>query len=139
MIFQNNFKKDNFNLISFKSSDLFNINLYKNTYKYLSSYLGKKYNINNKESINFKTYNKKFIKIRSVGLFSEKFHLNWLKRKLDDEFIISFDDPYPDYLIYNVFNDADLNPNFTNAVRIAIYTENVMPDLNYADYHSPCY
>ena len=58
-----------------------------------------------------------------------------LRNKLDDdEFILSIDDPNPDYLIYNSFNEQDKNPKYANAIRIAFFTENIFPDLNYADY-----
>ncbi len=53
---------------------------------------------------------------------------------MNDEFILSISEPNPDYLIYNCFNGEDINPKYTKAVRIAMYTENVFPDLNYADY-----
>ena len=74
------------------------------------------------------------IKVRSTGLFNKSNHFNWLKSKLDNEFIVVYDDLNPDYLIYNVFDHEDLNPKYNNAIRIAIYTENIMPDINYADY-----
>jgi hypothetical protein len=74
------------------------------------------------------------IKIKSTGLFNKLFHLKWLKSKLDDEFLLNFDDPNPDYLIYNVFNNEDIKSTYKNAIKIAIYTENVMPDINHADY-----
>ena len=63
-------------------------------------------------------------------------HYNRLKNKLDDDFIIIFDAPNPDYLIYNVYTDEDIHPNYSNSntIRIANYLENAMPDLNYADY-----
>ena len=84
---------------------------------------------------NIKTSRKKIIKIKSVGLFSLQNHIKWLINKLgNDEFILSINDPNPDYLIYNSFSDEDINPNYTNAIRIAIFTENIFPDLNYADY-----
>ena len=50
---------------------------------------------------------------------------------MGDEFEIIIDRENPDYLIYNVFGDNDINISFQNCIRIAIYTENVMPDLNY--------
>ena len=64
---------------------------------------------------------------------------NWIKSKLDDEFIIEFDSPDPDYLIFNVHNlykdiNEDINPKYQNSIKIAIYTENIMTDMNYADY-----
>ena len=79
------------------------------------------------------------IKIKSVGHFNNTFLYNRLKKKLDNEFIIKFDDPNPDYLIYSVYNNEDINPNYTksNPIRIADYhLENIFPDLNYADYKS---
>ena len=54
-----------------------------------------------------------------------------MKNKLDDEFILKDN---PDYLIYNVFTNEDIYSKYTNSIKIAIYTENVMPDLNLADY-----
>ena len=74
------------------------------------------------------------MKIKSIGLFDKRVHLKWLKNKLDDEFIIQFDDNNPDYLIYNVFTNEDTNVKYQNAIKIAIYTENVIPDINNADY-----
>ena len=115
--------------IIIQSTNLFNINLFKNTYKYISNYLANKYHINNKEVRNIKTSTKKLIKIKSVGLFNPKNHIKWLRNKLDDEFVLSIDDPNPDYLIYNSFNEQDINPKYSNAIRIAIFTENIIPDL----------
>ena len=74
------------------------------------------------------------IKLKSTGLFNKTTHFRWLRNKLNDEFIIIFDDPSPDYLIYNVFNNEDMNEKYKNIIKIAIFTENVMPDINYADY-----
>ena len=76
------------------------------------------------------------IRIQIVGQFNNTFIYNRLKRKLDDEFILKLDDPNPDYLLYNVYTDEDIHPNYTksNPIRIANYLENVFPDLNYADY-----
>ena len=53
---------------------------------------------------------------------------------MEKEFILKFDEDNPDYLIYNVFPIKDRKYNDTNAIKIAIYTENLMPDLNSADY-----
>ena len=77
---------------------------------------------------------KKEIKIKSIGLDNRAYHVKWLKSKLDEEFILKFVDENPDYLIYNVFTDEYSEPKFKKAIKIAIYTENVMPDLNLADY-----
>jgi hypothetical protein len=61
-------------------------------------------------------------------------HESWLKNKLDNEFRLNLNHPNPDYLIYNVFNDEFKNPKYQNAIKIAIYTENKIPDINKADY-----
>ena len=57
-----------------------------------------------------------------------------MKSKLGDEFILEFVEDNPDYLIYNVFTNEDISHKYNNSIKIAIYTENVMPDLNLADY-----
>ena len=90
-----------------------------------------KFYINNFVSSEINIY-KKEIKIQTIGVFT--YQLNWLKSKLDDEFIIKFDEKNPDYLIYNVFTKEDINKKYRNSIKIAIYTENEMPDLNLADY-----
>ena len=118
----------------FKNVDYFVIDLFKKTYKDISSYLIRKFHIIKKKFINESFSTKKLIRIKSIGLFNKTQHLNWLKNKLCGDFILNFDDPNPDYLIYNVFGNEDMNPKYQNAIKIAIYTENVMPDLNYADY-----
>ena len=37
-------------------------------------------------------------------------------------------------MIYNVFGIEHLNPKYNNSIKIAIYTENKIPDFNEADY-----
>ena len=130
------FKK--FDIIIFKSTDLFNLNLYKNVYNNISKYLNNKFLVsipNNNVNIKQKKSNiKKVIKIAGTGLWDKKRDLKWLASKLDNEFILRLDDKKPDYLLYNVYNDKDMNPEYNNAIKIAFYTENIIPDINYADY-----
>ena len=125
-----------FNSNLFKYTDYFIMNLNIKAYKYISKYLTNKYNINNEPSKShiFNKKKKKIIKIKSIGLSDRKNYIKWLKSKLDDEFILKFDEDNPDYLIYNVFTEEDSEPKYKNTIKIAIYTENVMPDLNLADY-----
>jgi len=130
--------RPNFNSISFlKFSDSKIIEICKKSFKDISSYLSNKFNLANfnlHEKIeNFYSGNKR-LKIKSIDLFDENRHYNWLMNIIGDEFEIIIDRENPDYLIYNVFGDNDINISFQNCIRIAIYTENVMPDLNYADY-----
>ena len=129
--------KENLIPISFKNSEYFSLNFLNSTYQYISSYFHSKYNIDNK--INLKEYNsseKKVIKVMATGLFNRANHLRWLKEKLSDKFILEYDSPNPDYLIYNVYNQEDLNERYKNidAIRIALFTENEYPDMNTADY-----
>ena len=125
--------------IIFKQSDSFNINFFKKHYYDISTYLNNKFNINTKKVSKTKNSFKKTIKIKQVGMFNLTKNRNWIKSKLDDEFIIEFDSPDPDYLIFNVLNlykdiNEDINPKYQNSIKIAIYTENIMTDMNYADY-----
>lgn len=53
---------------------------------------------------------------------------------LKEKFIIKFDKNKPDYLIYNVFGNEHLNPKYNNSIKISIFTENIIPDFNEADY-----
>ena len=92
-----------------------------------------KYN-NNFQKIKNRKQVIKEIKIYSVDLFDRNLHLKWIESKLNNSFIIKFDSNNPDYLIFNVFGEEHLNPKYRNAVKIAVYTENKIPDFNYADY-----
>lgn len=134
------FEKKLFNskkFIKFKNSDIFNIYLIKFTYKEISDFLNNKYNlkINN---LNLYKKNesklKKIIKIHCIDLFNKTKHIKWLKDKLEDKFIIKFDSNNPDYLIFNVFGNLHLNSRYKNAIKIAIFTENFIPNLTEVDY-----
>ena len=126
------------NKIVFKFSDEFTGNIFGKPYKEISSYLNNKFkpdyfNNTKMKKKNFKK-EKKVLRIRMVGLYEVKFHHEWLKKKLEDEFIVKFVKNYPDYFIYNVKDSKDRTENPPWAIRIAFYTENMMPDINYADY-----
>ena len=53
---------------------------------------------------------------------------------LKDDFIIDFNNSYPDYLFYDVFGCEHLNQRYNNSIKKAYYTENKIPDLHQADY-----
>ena len=134
-----NKNKVNFNSICiFKFSDSKIIHIFKKSFKDISTYLSSKFNLANfieNEKTNHLLYSsKKTIKIKSIDLFDENKHYKWLKNIIGGEFEIIIDHENPDYLIYNAFGNNDINISFQNCIRIAIYTENIMPDLNYADY-----
>lgn len=126
-----------------KNSDFFFIQLATKTFSQISNYLNSKYtknqiilnntNILKINDIKFKKKRKK-IKLYSVDLFDNNRHRNYIKNMLKDQFIIKFDSEKPDYLIYNIFGSEHLNPKYKNAVKIAFYTENKIPDFNEVDY-----
>jgi hypothetical protein len=92
-----------------------------------------KYNIVNDISKDRKIFKKK-ISLYSVDLFDPKGHKYWIHRKLKAKFKIKFDKNNPDYLIYNIFGDEHLNQKYKNSIKIAIFTENKIPDLSEVDY-----
>ena len=53
-----------------------------------------------------------------------------LKKKYD----IKLSNKKPDYLLYNVFGCNHLNNEYNDSIKIAIFTENQIPDFNTADY-----
>ena len=126
-------------LIKFKNSDILNIKLINFTYKQISNFLNNKYNCNIKISKlkinkNKELKLKKIIKLVCVDLFNRTNFKKWLKNKLDNNFRIHFDLDNPDYLIFNVFGNKHLKEEYQNAIKIAIYTENFIPNLNEVDY-----
>ena len=134
-------------LYNFKNSDYFILDLINKSHFEISKILESKYNYfryAKKSELSLRIilayifkniiYSKKRIQIYSVDLFSFDFHKNWLKDKLKDKFIIEFNKNNPDYLIYNVFGTDHLNPKYNNSIKIAIFTENKIPDFYEADY-----
>ena len=53
---------------------------------------------------------------------------------LGDNYIVKFDSKKPDYLIYNRFGYEHIKQKYNNTIKIAIITENKIPDFNEADY-----
>ena len=128
--------------INFKNVDLFFINLSNQYFKQFAFYLNsklKKYNAKNNEIKLFdkKINEKKVINIDFVGS-SNKYYKNLLIKNLtkllENKYIFNFTSNNPDYLIYDIFNCKHLESKYGNAIKIAIYTENQIPDFNQADY-----
>ena len=119
--------------ISFKSIDNLIIKLINKTYIDISNYLNNKYIILINNKVN-ETKTKKKLKIYSVDLFNRRMHTRWLESRLEDKFLIEYDMDNPDYLIFNVFGSQHLNPKYKNAIKIAVLTENRIPDLSEVDY-----
>ena len=148
--YKNNIKinnKNNLYLNKFRSSDYYIINLINKSYFKIAKILENtfKYTIYIKKNefsliyyLKYITksiiYSKKKILIYSVDLFSFDFHKKWLKNILKDKYIIKYNKNNPDYLIYNVLGTEHLNPKYNNSIKIAIFTENKIPDFYEADY-----
>ena len=81
-----------------------------------------------------KTEEKKTIRICGANLNSRQEFEQTLLWYLKDRFIVQFDCTNPDYLIYNVFGYNEINPRYNNIIKIAIYTENTIPDIFICDY-----
>ena len=128
-----------------KNSDLLPLTFMNKNYLIISNYLNSKYGINKIFINHNKTFipkrkngmpnkKRKKISLYSVDLFSIRRHKYWLINKLKDSFIIKFDSSKPDYLLYNTFGNMHLNPKYKNSIKIAIFTENKIPNLNEVDY-----
>ena len=138
-----------------KNSDYYLLGLMNKKYIEISNYLNNKFSnitnifINNKYNNTINNYTNKISSIKDkfpffkkrkiislcfVDLFDKYIHKNWLKNILGDKFKIKFNNIKPDYLIYDVFGNEHLNPKYNNSIKIAIYTENKIPDFSEADY-----
>lgn len=58
------------------------------------------------------------------------------KRILENEFnyIVNINNENPDFLIYNVFGCEHSKDIYNNSVKVAIYSENIIPDFSEEDY-----
>ena len=130
-IFMNQIKKSDFLTLLFMNKNYLEISKYLNL-KYGENLLkiNKKILPKRKKRITKKT--KKKIIVYMVDFYKLQYQivLNLLK----DCCIIQLDSNKPDYLFYNVFGSRHLDLKYKNAIKIAIFTENKIPDLNEADY-----
>ena len=122
-----NIKKFNEKL---KSSDQFVFSLLTKSYTEFLNYLNNKFNSNTLVQQN----KKKVIRLYAVNLFNPNFFKRYLLWFLKDKFIIQFTKDNPDYFVYNTFGHNENNPLYKNCIKIAILTENYMPDLYNCDY-----
>ena len=105
------------------------------------------------KKFNEKKYNNSLILLNYTSLFSKNLitknqkktlilyfvdsydlQINFVKNILQSKYRIKISPSNPDYLIYNVFKCQHLDKNYTNSIKIAIFTENQIPDFNIADY-----
>lgn len=115
-----------------KSSDNFLLNLQRKKYNEISMYLNNKYGKLKLNSFKFK----KKLKIYITESYNKKIRKWFLTKYLNDIFDIEFVEDNPDYIIIDVFGyrNKTFNNSINKAIKIAIFTENKIPDLNEADY-----
>ena len=116
--------------IKFKNSDNF-LNLAFKAYKEISTYLNNKSNI--------KIYKKrkrkrKKISLNCVDVINPILHKYYIVKKLKDKFILRFNKYNPEYLIFDIYGIEHRNEKYKNSIKIAVISENKVPDFNEADY-----
>ena len=77
------------------------------------------------------------IRRKTISLFfvdNHYYSVNDTIKLLKKKYIIKISKNNPDYLIYNVFGCRHLKNGYNNSIKIAIFTENQIPDFNIADY-----
>ena len=107
----------------FKSSDIYIFfhqnNLYKNDY------------LNQK----FKDIKSKNISLACEDTLNNKDCFKGYKKKLEKfNFIVEFNNVQPDFLMYDVFGCNHSKEKYNKSIKIATYSENIIPDLSEADY-----
>ena len=126
--------------IPFYFTDKYIIKMLKKKYEEISYSLNIKFKNNNpgilyyiKESFLFKNPLKK-IKLDIIDTYNIKFQKNWFNNNLGNKFDFEFDSNSPDFLIFNIFGNNYKNNKYDQAVKIAFYTENIIPDFHNMDY-----
>ena len=116
-----------------KNIDIFSLGISIKKYSKILHFLSTKFYLNERKN---HLNNKRNISILNVDFLSDMKanNLNYLKHILKDDFIIDFNNTSPDYLFYDVFGCEHLNQIYNNSIKIAFYSENMIPDFNQADY-----
>lgn len=107
---------------NFKNSDSYIFSsakfLFKNVYlKNTFNYTKKKISISCEDTLNNPNY---------IG-----YYISMIENK---NLIIEKNGQHPDFLIYDVFGCEHLNEKYNDSVKIAFYSENIIPDFSQADY-----
>ena len=135
------------NIIYMKKSNFFNvvreidnflINTISTKYSEIAENLSNKFRINNISLINKELYDETTNDtIKTVKIFHRNINIRWIKlirNDLKGKINIEIDENNPDYLIYATFGCEHILYKFNNTIKIAFFTENQLPDLNFADY-----
>ena len=122
----------------FRDIDKFLLNSLSKKYNEISEFLYKKFHIKNRTSINEGLYNKTSNgTIKTVKVCRKNMHPRWIaliRKDLEGLINIELEEDNPDYLIYATFGCENTLNKYNNTIKIAFFTENQLPDLNFADY-----
>ena len=132
-------KKDIITVLKFKNVDKIPILFSRETFNNISNYLNTNYfsSLRKKDFFYSNQTNEKIITIDCLDfLNNSKYcidHLNRIfKGKKNYKFII--DTNNPDYVLYDAFGCQHIDSKYNNSIKIAYFSENIIPDFNDADY-----
>ena len=132
-------KKDIITVLKFKNVDKIPILFSRETFNNISNYLNTNYfsSLRKKDFFYSNKTNEKIITIDCLDfLNNSKYcidHLNTIfKGKKNYKFII--DTNNPDYVLYDAFGCQHIDSKYNNSIKIAYFSENIIPDFNDADY-----
>ena len=129
------------NKYKFNNVDLFQIYHLRKSFIQISNFLNTKYFYNKKVDINnsqTRNNKEKIILIDFVDfLYNNKKFIGYLrhifpKNRYNYKFVL--DTNNPDYVIFDVFGCQHNNPKYNRSIKIAFFSENILPDFNEADY-----
>jgi hypothetical protein len=124
-------KKNNLGAFTIVNNcDYFSLGISIKKYSKIIDFIARKFFMKNRDIIN----NKKKISISTVNILNYTNYTDFFINMLKDDFVIDFNNTYPDYLFYDVFGCEHLNQRYNNSIKIAYYTENKIPDFHQADY-----
>ena len=121
----------------FKNNDKVTINFIKNSYKNNSNLLNSKYSINNNN-----IYKKENIHKKKISIYFDDFIPSFytipqykiLKKLLRKKYDLEIKSENPDYLFLDVHGCNHLSESYQKSIKIAVFTENQIPDFNLLDY-----
>jgi hypothetical protein len=112
--------------LNFKNSDEF---IFRNRKNYHNNNISIKVlkNVNSKEKNKISLVCKDMLNNSGCSKLYKK-----MLEKLN--YIVQIDDDSPDFLLYDVFGCEHAKKKYNKSIKIAIYTENIIPDFSEADY-----
>ena len=134
---RNNINNDKKFLDNYRNVDNFPLNFLSKSYKNITNYLTSKYYMKKDKISLINSDSKNNSSIKTVKLYYQNINQRWIeliKKDLKGIVNVELDQINPDYYIYATFGCEYLNNTYNNSIKIAFFTENQLPDLDYADY-----